>query len=197
MTLTQTPREARDARPDRPAAIPGEPGLWLFMFADMLLFACLFGIVIWVRDDNPAVFAESQATLSQTLGLVNTVLLLTGSLLVAMAVHHARLGNGRPDRLLLGAIACGAGFLGVKALEWGSSIADGHTVSTNEFFQAYYMLTGIHLAHVTIGLGVLVAMYKELRSARLRMGMLEGGGCYWHLVDLLWVVLFPLFYLVA
>lgn len=192
MTLTQTPRETRQ---DRPAAIPGEPGLWLFLFADMLLFAALFGIVVYLRDDQPEIFSESQATLSQTLGLVNTLLLLTGSLFVAMAVHGTRTGAGRPDRLLLGAIACGAGFLGVKAVEWGSSIADGHTVSTNDFFQAYYMLTGIHLAHVTIGLGVLVAMWREVRRPQARLGMLEGGGCYWHLVDLLWVVLFPLIYL--
>lgn len=192
MTLTQTPR---DARSDRPAAIPGEPGLWLFMFADMALFAALFGIVIYLRDDQPEVFAESQASLSQTLGLVNTILLLTGSLLVAMAIHGARTGAGRPDRLLLGAIGCGAAFLGVKAIEWSSSIADGHTVSTNDFYGAYYMLTGIHLAHVTIGIGVLVAMWRELARPQRRIGVLEGGGCYWHLVDLLWVVLFPLIYL--
>ncbi len=192
MTLTQTPRDVQE---DRPAAIPGEPGLWLFLFADMLLFAALFGIVIYIRDDQPDVFAESQATLSQTLGLVNTVLLLTGSLLVAMAIHGTRTGAGRPDRLLLGAIGCGATFLGVKVLEWGSSIADGHTVSTNDFYGVYYMLTGIHLAHVTIGLAVLVAMWRELARPQRRIAFLEGGGCYWHLVDLLWVVLFPLIYL--
>ena len=192
MTLTQAPR---DARPDRPAAIPGEAGLWLFLFADMALFAALFGIVVYLRDDQPEIFTSSQASLSQTLGLVNTLLLLTGSLLVAMAVHGARAGVGRPDRLLLGAIGCGAGFLGVKVIEWGSSIADGHTASTNDFYGAYYMLTGIHLAHVTIGIGVLVAMWRELRNPRMRIGILEGGGCYWHLVDLLWVVLFPLIYL--
>ncbi|WP_019875136.1 cytochrome c oxidase subunit 3 [Sporichthya polymorpha] len=192
MTLTENPR---DVRTDRPAAIPGEPGLWLFMFADMLLFAALFGIVIYVRDDQPAMFAESQATLNQTLGLINTLLLLTGSLFVAMAVHGNRTGAGRPDRLVLGAIGCGFGFLAIKALEWGSSIADGHTVSTNDFFQAYYMLTGIHLAHVTIGLGLLFAMWRELGRPQPRRGFLEGSGCYWHLVDLLWVVLFPLIYL--
>lgn len=194
MTLTQTPRETR---PDRPAAIPGEPGLWLFLFADMLLFAALFGIVVYLRDDQPAIFAESQETLSQTLGLVNTLLLLTGSLFVAMAIHGTRTGAGRPDMLILSAIGCGAAFLGVKVIEWGGSIADGHTASTNDFYQAYFMLTGIHLAHVTIGIGVLVAMYREVRRPQSRIGFLEGGGCYWHLVDLLWVVLFPLLYLVA
>ncbi|GAA0605751.1 cytochrome c oxidase subunit 3 family protein [Sporichthya brevicatena] len=192
MTLTQNPR---DVRSDRPAAIPGEPGLWLFLFADMLLFAALFGIVVHLRDDQPAMFAESQASLSQTLGLVNTLLLLTGSLFVAMAVHGSRTGAGRPDKLLLGAIGCGAAFLGVKAIEWGSSIADGHTASTNDFFQAYFMLTGIHLAHVTIGIGVLIAMWREVGRPQTRRTVLEGGGCYWHLVDLLWVVLFPLVYL--
>jgi nitric oxide reductase NorE protein len=192
MTLTDAPREAR---PDRPAAIPGEPGLWFFMFADMLLFAALFGIVVYIRDDQPAIFASSQASLSVTLGLVNTLLLLTGSFFVAMAVHGARTGAGRPEKLVLAAIGCGAAFLGVKVIEWGSSIADGHTVSTNDFYGAYFMLTGIHLAHVTIGIGVLIAMFRELRRPQARINILEGGGCYWHLVDLLWVVLFPLVYL--
>jgi nitric oxide reductase NorE protein len=192
MTLTQTPRDARD---NKPAAFPGEPGLWLFLFADMTLFACLFGIVVYIRDAQPEVFAESQASLSQTLGLVNTLLLLTGSLFVALGVNATRTGTGRVDRMFAGGIACGAAFLGVKVIEWGRSISEGHTVSTNDFFSAYYMLTGIHLAHVTIGIGVLVAMYRNVRSPRLRQNLVEGGACYWHLVDLLWVVLFPLVYL--
>ena len=192
MTLTQTPRDARN---DRPAAFPGEPGLWLFLFADMLLFACLFGVVVYIRDDQPQVFSESQASLSQTLGLINTLLLLTGSLFVALGVSATRTGVGRPDRLFAAGIASGAAFLGVKVVEWGRSIADGHTASTNDFFSAYYMLTGIHLAHVTIGIGVLVAVYRNVRSPNVRKNLVEGGACYWHLVDLLWVVLFPLVYL--
>lgn len=192
MTLTQTPR---DAPSNKPASFPGEPGLWLFLFADMTLFVALFGIVVYIRDDQPAVFAESQASLSQTLGLVNTLLLLTGSLFVALGVNATRTGVGRADRLFLAGIVSGAAFLGVKAIEWGRSISDGHTVSTNDFFGAYYMLTGIHLAHVTIGIGVLVAIYRNSRSANLRKDLIEGGACYWHLVDLLWVVLFPLVYL--
>ncbi len=192
MTLTQTPR---DSPSNKPAAFPGEPGLWLFLFADMTLFAALFGIVVYIRDDQPEVFSSSQASLSQTLGLVNTLLLLTGSLFVALGVNATRTSVGRADRLFAGGIACGAAFLGVKVIEWGHSIADGHTVSTNDFYGAYYMLTGIHLAHVTIGLGVLIAMYRNARSPRLRQNLVEGGACYWHLVDLLWVVLFPLVYL--
>jgi nitric oxide reductase NorE protein len=192
MTLTESPR---DARTNKPAAFPGEPGLWLFLFADMMLFAALFGIVVYIRDDQPAIFAESQASLSQTLGLVNTLLLLTGSLFVALGVTATRTGAGRADHLFAGGIACGAAFLGVKVIEWGRSISDGHTVSTNDFFGAYYMLTGIHLAHVTIGIGVLVAMYRNVRSPNVRKHLVEGGACYWHLVDLLWVVLFPLVYL--
>ena len=192
MTLTS---DRPAARADRPRAIPGEGGLWLFLFADMTLFAFLFGIVVYIRHDQPETFASSQQSLSQTLGLVNTLLLLTGSLFVALGVQGGRAGAARADRLLAAAIACGAGFLGVKVLEWGHAISEGHTASSNDFYSCYYMLTGIHLAHVTIGLGVLVAMYRNARSGRLRPDLLEGGGCYWHLVDLLWVVLFPLVYL--
>lgn len=192
MTLTQPPRPAHE---NRPAKVPGEWGLWLFLFADMTLFACLFGIAVYIRDDQPEIFSTSQASLSQTLGLVNTILLLTGSLFVALGVGATRGGPGRADKLFLGGIACGGAFLGVKAIEWGSSIADGHTASTNDFYSLYYMLTGIHLAHVTIGLGVLIAMYRNVKGPTARKDLVEGGACYWHLVDLLWVVLFPLVYL--
>jgi nitric oxide reductase NorE protein len=192
MTLTETPREERR---NKPGAFPGEPGLWLFLFADMMLFACLFGVVVYIRDDQPEVYAPSQAALSQTLGLVNTLLLLTGSLFVALGVSATRTGIGRADRMFAGGIATAVAFLGVKVIEWGHSIADGHTASTNDFFSAYYMLTGIHLAHVTIGLGVLIAMYRNVRSPNVRQNLVEGGACYWHLVDLLWVMLFPLVYL--
>jgi nitric oxide reductase NorE protein len=192
MTVTQS---GVSARAGRPAAVPGEPGLWVFLFADMLLFAALFGVILYIRDDQPELFRSSQATLSQTIGLLNTVLLLTGSLLVATAVRDARLGKGRPDRSLLGAIGCGSAFLGLKAIEWGSSIAAGHTASSNDFYSAYYMLTGLHLVHVVLGVGVLVIVRRASRTSRMRVDVLEGAGCYWHLVDLLWVVLFPLIYL--
>lgn len=189
--MSRTAEELRVA----PAAVPGEPGLWLFVLADMTMFAVLFGVLVELRAHQHELFVQSQAHLNRGLGALNTLLLLTGSMFVALAVGRARRGLAHADRLLIAAMGCGIAFLGVKVIEWGSKIADGITPQTNDFFSAYYMLTGIHLAHVCIGLGVLLAMLRNVRGAALKLGLLEGGGCYWHLVDLLWVVLFPLLYL--
>ncbi len=190
MSVLGVPR----ARPRR-GFVPGEPGLWVFIFADLSLFAFLFGTVIVLRDDHPAVFAAGQAALHPALGAVNTILLLTGSLFVVMAVDAVRRGGAGAAGLLRAAQACGVGFLVVKGFDWGGAIAAGHTPSSSEFFGLYYMLTGIHLVHVGIGLGVLAAMRRGVLRGTATPGFLEGGACYWHMVDLLWVVLFPLVFL--
>ncbi|WP_354701416.1 Cytochrome c oxidase subunit 3 [Paraconexibacter sp. AEG42_29] len=192
---------AEDGRLRSPGAIPGEGGLWLFILADMTLFALFFAIVLIVRADDPAMFARSSAELHQGLGLTNTLLLLTGSGLVAAAVRATRRADDRLAARLLGAaIVCAAGFLAIKAIEWRDLLANGHSVSTDSFFQLYFMLTGMHLAHVLIGTATLVFLLRRLRQpapgphdARL----LEGGAGYWHMVDLLWLVLFPLLYLIG
>lgn len=127
-------------------------------------------------------------------------MLLTSSWLVALAVTAGRAGaRGRAVWLLQAALGCGAAFVLSKAFEWGSGIARGITLNTNEFYGFYYMFTGFHLVHVFIGMGVLA--YLLGRSRRADAGpsyaaVMEGGGAFWHLVDLLWVLLFAVLYLV-
>jgi nitric oxide reductase NorE protein len=102
-------------------------------------------------------------------------------------------------RLLLGAFACGIGFVVSKAFEWGGKIQAGITLNSNEFYIFYYMLTGIHLLHVLIGLivlGYLIARSRRPDPGTSYVLVMEGGGAFWHLVDLLWIVLFALLYLV-
>ena len=84
-----------------------------------------------------------------------------------------------------------------KAYEWSTEVAQGHAISSNNFFMFYYMLTGVHLLHVLLGLLILGVVRRELRNPRrCRLFMVEAGATYWHMVDLLWIVLFPLLYLV-
>jgi nitric oxide reductase NorE protein len=174
--------------------------VWVLILGDLCAFSAFFAVFLLHRARNVALFDASQAALVRRFGLLNTVLLLTSSLFVARAVIAARAGARRqPARLLIFALGCGGGFVVSKAFEWGGKIAAGITLNTDEFYSFYYMLAGIHLAHVLVGIGVL--SYLLARSRREDPGasyvaVMEGGGAFWHMVDLLWVVLFALFYLV-
>lgn len=181
--------------------IPGEPGIWMFIVGDMTLFSLLFGLFLYYRSGDPALFTAAQAQLDQGLGLVNTLLMLTSSYCVAAGVQAARRQDaGLLARCFQGAIACGAAFLGVKVLEYGAKIEAGITVSSNDFFMLYFTYTGIHMIHVVLGMGVLAALVGYARGEALtgnRLRTIENGASFWHLVDLIWVVLFALLYLVG
>jgi len=187
-------------RRDTPARrMPAEEGVWVFIFGDLLVFGLFFLTYMYYRGENVALYVTSQGTLNEIFGFTNTLLLLSSSLLVALGVHAARIGQrGAAAALLAGAFACGAAFGVIKVIEYGQKFAAGITVLTNDFFMFYFMLTGIHFAHLTIGLGVLAFLFVTVRKPALSPGDLqaiEGGAAFWHLVDLLWVVLFALLYL--
>ncbi len=190
-------RTSKSMSDAQPRGYPGEPGLWIFLLADMVTFAVFFVLVLVERAEDPELFRRSSGQLEVGLGALNTLLLLGGSLAVILAVGAARRGAASAPRHVLAAMACGVGFVGVKAFEWGSKIADGTPVSTNGFWQLYYALTGIHLLHVLIGIGVLGFVLRTLRSPTPNLDVVDGGACYWHLVDLLWLVLFSLLYLLG
>jgi nitric oxide reductase NorE protein len=187
---------AQDLRsPDR---IPGEIGLWLLILSDMLVFGVLFVLVLVTRAEHPTMFARSTATVHQGLGVVDTLLLLTASVAVALAVRSTRAGLRRPAGQLLGiAAACAVGFLGVKAFEWGSLLHAGHSPSSNDYYQLYFMLTGMHLVHVLIGTCVLLFARRRVAAGTDTPQLLEGSASYWHMVDALWLGLFPLLYLMG
>jgi nitric oxide reductase NorE protein len=198
MTAT-TPLEApaRVAHPGR--RIPGEEGIWVFVLGDMTVFAVFFATFMYSRGKNPDTFARDHASLNVALGTVNTVLLLTSSLFVVLAVQRVLTGAHRSAPRLFGAaLACGLGFVVVKAVEWSHLFGEGKTVGSGEFYSYYFMFTGIHLAHVLIGCAVLsrlIVMTRQPELTRRAPMLCEAGGIFWHMVDLLWVVLFALFYL--
>lgn len=180
--------------------IPGEPGIWVFIGGDLLVFSLFFIIFVYYRARNVDVFLSSQGELNQFFGLLNTMLMLTASLMVALAVQAARLPAGarRVKPLLYAAGSCGVAFVIVKIFEWGAKIRHGISLTTNDFFMYYFMFTGIHLFHVLVALGIMALMLtKARRPEQVGDGLLvlEAGGIFWHLVDLLWVVLFALLYL--
>ncbi|WP_028654478.1 cytochrome c oxidase subunit 3 [Nocardioides sp. J54] len=181
--------------------IPGEVGIWMFIGGDMISFSFLFFLFLHYRANDTAGFTASQAHLDQNLGLLNTLLMLTSSWLVASGVRFAARQRGDlAARCFLGAVGCAAAFAVVKAVEWGGKVADGHTMSSDEFFMFYYCCAGIHMIHVVIGSGVLLSMAATVRRSKLagnEQRNIESGATFWHLVDLLWIVLFALLYLVG
>jgi nitric oxide reductase NorE protein len=179
---------------------PGEDGLWVFLLGDMAMFGLFFALIMVLRGEQTEMFRESQHALHPGLGVLNTGLLLTGSLFVVLATRAIRAESRRAVSLFAGALVCGAGFVTIKAVEYADLLSAGHTAQTNDFFMYYFVFTGIHLGHLVIGMVVLsFLVVRARRPVGLTPGQhvfVDSGGCYWHMVDLLWLVLFPLLYLV-
>ena len=181
--------------------IPGEAGLWIFLLGDMTLFAAIMLVFLWDRRAQPEVFTQSAHQLLQPVGAINTLVLLLSSYLVVRALAAHRAGSHTAARKLVGgAIGCAAGFAALKAVEYTSELSSGHTPASGLFFTFYFVLTGLHLLHVVIGSGLLLAwqgMLKRGRSWVQVRGLAEGIASYWHMVDLLWVAIFAIVYLVS
>lgn len=179
--------------------IPGEVGVWVFILGDMLIFALLFAVFVYYRSADIALFSKAQRSLNQSFGVLNTRLLLTSSWFVVHAVEAARERRAPQARTLLGAaFGCGLGFMLVKYFEYGEKLAAGLTITTNDFFMYYTLLTGIHLLHVTLGMAVLAYLWARLRVAPDLddpVTAIESGASFWHMVDILWIILFALVYL--
>lgn len=179
--------------------LPGDEGIWVLIFGDMLVFSIFFITFFVYRMQEHDVFVAGHALLDVRLGALNTLLLLTSSLFIALATRAVRHAHPFAARWIAAAIGCGICFCAVKAFEYGHKIAAGITLNTTDFFTFYYMYTGIHLVHVLVGLGVLTLLYRRVHDAvepGATIKLVESGGSFWHLVDLLWIVMFPLFYLV-
>lgn len=180
--------------------VPGEEGFWVFILGDMTVFALFFGTILVTRGQQPEVFVQGQQALHSSLAIVNTLLLLVGSLLVVRGVARVRTGGPGAAYLFAAAAGCAAGFAAIKAVEYTLLIGEGHTPVENDFFMYYFAFTGIHLLHLLIG-GVMLVVLARMTTRRRhlpegRVRFVEAAGCYWHMVDGLWLLLFPLLYLV-
>lgn len=177
--------------------VPGESSMWFFILGDLLIFGVYFVCYMAYRGQDPSLFLQSQQRLDQGIGITNTVVLLTSSLFVALGTEAARARNSAHAIRLIGiAFALGAAFPLLKMLEWIPKLHAGITPGENLFFMFYYLMTGLHLIHVLLGLVILGFVLRDLRRAAApNMKFVETGATYWHMVDLLWLLLFALFYL--
>ena len=177
--------------------VPGESSMWFFIIGDLLIFCVYFVAYMIYRGQDPALFLHSQQSLNQGIGATNTLLLLTSSLFVALGTQAARERKSAEAYRLFGlALAFGAAFPFLKILEWVPKVSAGLTPGENLFFMYYYVMTGLHLCHVLLGLVILGFVLRDLRVSQYpNIKFVETGAMYWHMVDLLWLILFALFYL--
>lgn len=171
--------------------LPGDLMMWVLIVSEFLVFgAALLGFLA-VRASDPQAFANDQALLDRTAGAVNTIVLVSSGLAAAMAVAAREAGaRERARHLIGGAAALGTVFLAIKGIEYADKAARGIGLETSPFFTFYYLVTGFHAAHVVAGIAILglVAIYDSARN-------IETAAAFWHMVDLVWVLLFPIIYL--
>lgn len=186
-------------------------GMYVFLGTEAMLFGALFCLVFGYRSLHPEASAAAARHMQLWIGTANTAILLTSSLLVALGVHAARQGSRRTTGgLLLAALGLGVVFLALKAVEYGIDYRDGLMPVGPEpsplrygpaglFLDLYFVATGLHALHLTIGLGVLGWTSTLVLGRRKRLPdqaiVVEMSGLYWHFVDVVWVFAFPIFYL--
>jgi len=186
-------------------------GMWFFLFTEILFFGGMFLLYSIYRYKYSQDFHNAAAAESIVLGTVNTAILLTSSLCIALSISAVRRGERFfSSWLQLVTIVMGVSFLVIKYFEWMAKIDIGIypdspvllKMAGGEilFFGLYYVMTGLHGLHVVAGLvliGIMLALTVRKRITSNDQGKLENAGLYWHLVDLIWIYLFPLFYLIT
>jgi cytochrome c oxidase subunit 3 len=186
-------------------------GMWIFIFTELILFGGLFVAYGMYRSMHAHEFHKAAGELNVTLGVINTIVLLTSSLTMVLSIVAIRLKRKTQSVLFLAStIVLGCTFLVNKFFEWSAKIHHGLYPGSDHlmtrppgerlFFGLYYGMTGLHGLHVTVGVVVMSVMLALLLRDRIRHDdfiKLENTGLYWHLVDIIWIFLLPLFYLAA
>ena len=188
-------------------------GMWLFLITEVMFFGGMFLVYLVYRTKYPVAFAEGSNHLDVTLGAINTAVLIGSSLTVALAVRAAQLGARKKlVAFLLLTLLLGGAFLGIKAIEYGHKFEDNlfpnssfqfegtQPEQTRLFYAIYFCMTGFHALHMLIGAGIILWLLPHAWRGRFNAdnhNYVEGFGLYWHFVDIVWIFLFPLLYLLG
>ena len=188
-------------------------GMWAFLVTEIMFFGGVFGAYAICRSMFPEAFAEASNKLNIILGATNTAVLICSSLTMAMAVRSAQLDKKKPLIVfLILTIVLGLAFLGIKAVEYSHKFHehlfpgdtfhfDGpHAPQAQIYFTFYFVMTGLHAVHMIIGIGIMLVLLLRARKGRYSAeynSPVEIAGLYWHFVDIVWIYLFPLLYLIA
>ena len=188
-------------------------GMWIFLVTEVLFFGGLFLVYTVYRSQYPDAFAAASHSLDVTLGSINTAVLITSSLTMALAVHAAQLGQRKTLMLFLVAtMILGGIFLGIKGVEYYHKFVEHHVPGpafqfekeyfrhAQIFFSLYFLMTGLHALHMVIGFGIMLWMLIWAWNGTITkdyFSPIEISGLYWHFVDIVWIFLFPLLYLLG
>jgi cytochrome c oxidase subunit 3 len=187
-------------------------GMWVFIAQEVMFFGGALTAYIFYRSWYPEAFAHASRELDVRLGTINTAVLISSSLTMALAVHGAQIGRRAQQLRGLALTMCfGAIFLGIKAYEYAHKFHEGlvpgphfayhgDAKEAQLFFSVYFALTGLHALHMIIGMGILAVLFVMAQRGRFGPAYhapLELTGLYWHFVDIVWIFLFPLLYLIG
>lgn len=184
--------------------LPGDLAMWFFILAELTVFAIFFIGFAIAENLNLVMFAEGKAQLHKVAGLINTVALITSSYFVAISLHSMRVNNERQavNRLVIALLFAGV-YVILKLWEYQALFSQGIDIETNTFFTLYFLITAFHFMHILLGMVILgymaVNAYKDKYNdpnTENEFSGFESGACYWHMVDLLWIILFPLIYVI-
>ena len=184
---------------------PGDFAIWIIIYIELITFAALFLGYAFSRRLDIELFNQSQLLIDKNIGFINTIVLITSSYFIVKAVEIIKKEKSNKTFLhasswILAAIGLGIVFLLLKATEFIDKYEQGINLSTNKFFMFYFILTIFHFLHVLLGVIILSNIYKKTKQGIYtqynHLG-LETGASYWHMVDLLWIVLFPLVYIMS
>ena len=176
---------------------PGGILLWILIFLELITFGATLIVLTISSKDNPELFHQSSAHLNKTFGAINTIFLLTSGFFMATAVQQFKVKNFTKSNFYLKLTMLGGVlFLILKSIEYQEKIAHGFVLGYDTFFNFYWLLTGFHVIHVMVGLVILLFMQRTLKKKTAVLEDVEASAAFWHMCDLIWLLLFPSLYLI-
>ncbi len=181
--------------------LPGDMAMWFFILAELSVFALFFIGFAVAENLNETMFLQGKAHLHKVAGLINTLALITSSFAVALALQALHQGKEKiAARRLLYALAIACIYIVTKLWEYQALFDQGIDIETNTFFTLYFLITAFHFMHILLGMVILAYMtkqaFQEAYLANENISGFEAGASYWHMVDMLWIILFPLIYII-
>lgn len=176
---------------------PGGILMWILIFLELFTFGIALIVLVVGSKENPEIFHKSSAYLNSTYGAINTVFLLISGLFMASSVHQFKLNNIKKSSFYLKLTMLGGVlFLSLKTVEYLEKIEHGYILGYDTFFNFYWLLTGFHVIHVLVGLVILLFMQRSLKKSTAILEDVEASATFWHMCDLIWLLLFPVLYLI-
>ena len=176
---------------------PGGILLWILITLELITFGVALIVMVINSKDDPQLFHESRLHLNATFGAMNTIFLLTSGFFMATAVHQYHQKNFKKANFFLNITMLGGLlFLILKSVEYYMKIESGNTMGSNSFFTYYWLLTGFHVIHVIVGLMILLFLKRGLKRSETETEDIEASAAFWHMCDLIWLILFPTLYLI-